>query len=326
MSDIGIIECAIFYDFNSDVYYVNNELSIGNNLMLNTINYLKIKSILTDNSTADTFANYTDNARRKIITISGTKGTMLIGFPTITPLFDNGLNLKKIFERLVNSVNAKGYIAIFKNEVFDYLKPIQEEARFETLVNNLTLILDNTDRDFEVYMSNFSFDALKDKLTEERVKYFDATKDILAKAYVQITSIPIAISAAVFATYKVDDKFTLLLIFLAYGVYTFYVFKILLFLKGEIEIVENDFIVESTGIIQQSKLHNDIIQKETRNIKERIHSVKGIIKTFMRMFLLLSILFMLFVAYQYFSSTIKFAIGNIVLLRFSFYLVSQFIW
>jgi len=242
--DFGIINEYLFYQHTNNIFYKNGLRDNENNIIVETIAYLNIKQLLTDTIIPNAFANYIDNARRRIIIISAVKGTMLIGFPSIAPVITNGSKLNELFEKLNLSLKAKGFTSFFKSEVYEQLKNINEENRFICLVENLLLILENAERNFEVYLSNFSFNELKDKLTLERVKYFNTSKEILSKVYVQITSIPIAISAAAFATYKVDNRFTLILIFLTFFVYAIFVLRLLFLLKNEINLLKLDFDID----------------------------------------------------------------------------------
>ncbi len=273
--------------------------SEANNIITDTIAYLKIKQLLSDASVENSFANYLDNARRRIIIISATKGTLLIGFPIITPKITSTDDLRLLYLKLSNSISAKGFMSFFKSEAYDQLKNVEEEGRFEFLIQNLALILENAERNYEVYLSNFSFDQLKDRLTLERIKYFNTTKEILAKIYTQITSIPIAISATAFATYKVDSRFTLALIFLTFLIYSIFVLKILFLLRSEIITLSDDFKIEQPRIIGFAKLDETTIKKEINSINRRIKDVLDIANVFIVMFILLTVLFQSFLLYQF---------------------------
>lgn len=298
-SDFGLIQEHLYYEMASARCYKDNVVTSYENVISQTIIYLRIKELLSDTNTIDCFANYVDNARRKMVIISSVKGTMVIGFPNITPKLNDVADLELVYQKLTNSITAKGFMALFRSEVYDNLKNENEEDRFIYLVKRLKLILENSERNFEVYLSNFSFDELKDKLTAERVKYFNSTREILGKVYTQITSVPIAISAAAFSTYKVDNRITLVLIFAGFGIYAVFVNKLLLALKNETSIVESDFNSEKEKIVANSKLEKPQIEVEMNNIKVRIDDVKTTIKYFTRVFVSLCVLFLLFIVYQW---------------------------
>jgi len=313
--DIGIIEHELFYDSKNQVFLQNRQITDQNNLILNTYYYLKIKALLSNNLNVNSFANYTDHAKQKIVIISSIKGTMFIGFDTISPEIDPEISLQLFYEKLSNSINAKGYLSFLKSEVYDFLKNVEEKNRFTFLIKNLKTVLDNTDNNFEVYLSNFSFDELRDTLTNERIKYYNISREILSKIYGQITSVPIAISAITFATYKVEDKLTLILIFISFGVYAFFIFRLVNVLNGEIELLEKDFSIETPKIKADCKLDSAEIDKEIQTITDRITEVKSIIKTFKIVFVVLAILFLLFIVYQFSHPAI---LGDILFLKIVF--------
>ncbi|MBS3915810.1 MAG: hypothetical protein KG003_15045 [Bacteroidetes bacterium] len=321
--DFGILKfenSGIYFNSTSQIFFDNIDNEYPNNEVINNLYYLNIREILCNTQRADfSFANYFDGAHRIVVFISATLGTMSIGYPAINPGIDAHIDLKKLCNRLEISLTAKGYVGLFKAEVFNQLKSIKEEDRFLYLVQNLNLILDNSDHNFDVFLSNFSFDKLRDSLRLEKAKYFNLTKDILSKIYSQITAIPIAISASVFATYKVDNSLVLFIILLAFIIYGFFVVRLLGVLSIEVGSLENDFNTDKTKIESESKLDMQTIKQEIDLIASRFVMMRGIIKYFRFAFYVLTILFIIFILMQIFISPGILENINDLTLKINFY-------
>jgi hypothetical protein len=293
-------------DFNEDLAILNynesfllfsstNNKSFNNNGELdrdffieNTYYYIKTLEFI---SNINQFAEYTSNAYREIIIISPQKGKLIISYPNIKeklPPFNRiKPNCEKLFDRINNT---KGYPSFFKNELFDLLKNEERISRYPKFLLRLDVLLESADRSFEIYLNNFSFDDLKDKLKKDQETYFSKLRDILSKVFSQILAIPISISATVFASYKTDDFYIKVLIISAFTIYTIFSMYLLNMLNKDVREIENDFNEEEPIIIKKSKLPLVTIEKETNKVKRRIKEIHCTIKIFRYIVFILLIL------------------------------------
>lgn len=294
---------GIFYDSTTQNFYLNDQVTHTSNSIRNNIFYRKLKTFISnpDNGLTD----YFDAVKNRLVIVTGTKGVMNIGYPTISPEFNNQYDLERLYQKTLKNFETKGYTNIFKFEVYDNVKSVKEEERLPHLIKNLDIVFENSDRNFEIYMSEFSFDKLKDSLKQEKLKYYNLTRDVLSKIYAQIASVPIAISASALATYKVTDKQLLLFILIVFVSYAFFIWRLSRTLKHEIKSVKVDFLLEKEDIIKYSKLEAKAIKIELDIIIRRISSVSKTITTFQVVFITLTLIFIIYLLCQLNANTIN---------------------
>lgn len=305
-SDFAIIGEKVFFDASRSVFVKEGKDLLIDQVYGNNLYYLKIKSLFIDgieninnaNQSVKPIVNYHDETEGTMIMISATKGTMKIGYSQQNPAFDEGHHLKNCYETLVHSLAAKGFPELFKSEIYDSLKDQIEEARMQILIEKLPIIIENAERNFEVYINNFSFDELKDSLREEKIKYYNLTKDVLSKIYTQITGLTIVATATAFASSKTSGMTIGFFVLTAYVIYASFVGWLVYTLYKEVKNITSDFENECADIAAKSTLTAELIKTELKLIKDRLRGVKNLISAYAFCLIALSILFCSFIIVQ----------------------------
>lgn len=232
----------------------------------NILAYYRLYNFLKDKE----FGDYHNDADNQIVIYSSAKGIYKITYPTI-PVIDQTeditakvdefiryatpLEIKPFLKAAIFTITNTGIIPI--NAIADKALEITLEAR----------------RDYDLVLKKFDFETFKNSLYKEKEKYFTNIREIIGKIFSQAVGIPISISAAVFATYKVsDDTLMLFLVLLSFLVYVFFYVKIQLIYKKDIKEIEADFNTDFEIIISSSGLPPDIVEKEKKKIKAKISS------------------------------------------------------
>jgi hypothetical protein len=169
------------------------------------------------------------------------------------------------------------------------------------VVLSLETITREADNNLQLYLRNFSFEHLKNSLQKEKDNYFSSLRDILGKNLSQIVAIPVSFAASVFATYKVNDIFILVIIlvaFLLYSIFTRYLQS--LYLK-DVKEIEDSFNRDFTIIAQKSGLAATDINVEKLKIERRISDIKNVIARFRYLLVGLTTIFIIFIGYQAFK-------------------------
>lgn len=209
--------------------------------------------------------------------------------------------LKKRFEKIDFSeriTDNSEYIKLFIETISTAgIGNYDLNDRFFEIVKGLKIIISLTERDYDNYINNFSFEKLKSKFKEERNKYFENLEkniDLISK---QVVSFPLTFAATAFASYQVKDKsLVLILILVGYSLYTFIAIKILNITSYNVECLEND-ITKEEEIIKNSysKNHNDFeedfekIRKKTNKIKDLVFYLRRILFSMLFLFFVYSI-------------------------------------
>ena len=155
---------------------------------------------------------------------------------------------------------------------------------------NLKTILTATDQDYELVLKKFSFKEFRSELLKQKEEYFASIRDLISKIFTQSISLPISISISAFATYEVSNPFILMLILIAFLVYSslyvFYQWSLLKDLK-EIEIdFESDFKI----IEEKSGFSSELVEGEKGKVKNRISTAFATI--YFMIFVIVSLTFL----------------------------------
>lgn len=279
-----------FLLFNASTHRVSNHIELlpSSNLIENTIYYLKLLALFSD----PTFCNYTDTTVQKIILTSGKKGTLVIGYPLPHPAFLSTYCLRKTYEKIQSRWQIKGYAQFLKTEIIDWAtRTTVERERFPDLVKNLPHLIELTDCDFEVYISDFSFEKFKENFRAEKERYFNSIREIVSKFSTQVTSVPISISASTFASYRVDSTYTLLFILAGFTTYAGYVTYLLRSIKKDLQELFLDFTHDQEKINERKLGADKEVHYHIKKISNRFRRTKKMIQWFSWIIHVLSLLF-----------------------------------
>ncbi len=261
--DIGILN----YDEDEFLFFDNKELKsfnsagiFGNHLIPNTYSYLKIKKIIS----SDPIADYFSEANREIIIISPTKGRLAIGYPMIADNLDINEDIENYSKLLLNKLESKEFSKFFKNELYDFLSSAEKEQRLKFLALKLKTIIEAANRNYEIYLSNFSFDQIRNEYDSRKQKYFDEVRSIVNKLSGYSIGLPISISAASFAAFKTIDSIpTYILIISSFIVFSIYFIFMIRHNKDDLETLRTDFEFDFSTLFQKEFFKKIESEKES---------------------------------------------------------------
>jgi hypothetical protein len=118
--------------------------------------------------------------------------------------------------------SSSQYKPYFINALFT-LRPNELSITIEDLLANARTLTDNTRRNFELAQKQFDFTKFKDALLAEKDKYFNSIREVAGKIFSQVIGIPISLTGAIYASYKLSgDPTAIVVIIIAFVVYTFF--------------------------------------------------------------------------------------------------------
>jgi hypothetical protein len=269
-NDFGILNYKdsdyLFYEGEGKKTYDVNGV-VENYFISNTFAYLRIKKIISSEKIAD----YVSEAHREIIIISVTKGKLIIGYPITNDNLDIAEDIAFFEKELLDKLNAKEYSKFLKNELFDFLYSVEKDERLKYLVLNLSTILEAANRNYEIYLSNFSFDQIKSEYDYRKQKYFDELRSIVNKLSGYSIGLPISISAASFAAFRTIDSLpTYVLIILAFFIYSIYFIFMIRHNKDDIETLKSDFEFDFESLFKKDFFKRNEKEKKSFLILQKL--------------------------------------------------------
>lgn len=290
----------------------NEQFSKEKSIIFNNYSYQKILSFLKSNNTFSSLKSVSN----EFIIVSKENSIMHIGYKNIEPRLE-GLDdiypqyklLIKRFEKIDlfdNSSENIEFIKLFIENIstagFGNNIEKKEDSFFE-IVKGLKILISLTERDYENYIKNFSFEKIKSKFKDERNKYFEGLEkniDLISK---QVVTFPLTFAATAFASYQVKDKpIILLLVFIAYLLYTFIAFKILGITSYNIKCLGSDIDKEETDIEKNFNKNSLDFKDDFDKIKNKTKKIKKLLLYLKIILILMLSLFLGYVIYQIVNS------------------------
>jgi hypothetical protein len=282
----------------------NQIFSQKNAIFYNAITYKKLISFISTN--AD-FTSIHDSAMLQLIILSKDNGVFNIGYNSIDSKIHHLSDLNKPLLELQEAFTKLDFIPFFKEAVIQGVHREEIKNRFFAIAQSLQVILELATKDYEIYLRQFAFDKIKTKFKEERNKYFESIEKNIDAVSKQVTSFPLTFAASIFAGYQVKDKpAILILIFLAYFLYTFIAWKILDITALNTDNIKNDVNTEENKIQSGYKLIYEEFKADFEKIKNKLELLSKLI-CYLRIVLAgLLIAFVVFGIYQnYTAANIK---------------------
>lgn len=277
-------------------------------IFFNNFSYQNILGLLKSNSQFCSIKS-TEN---EIIIVSKENSIMHIGYKNfdtrlsdVEDLLPHFLLLKKRFEKIDFSdqiTDNTEFIKLFIETISTAgIGNYKKQDRFFEIVKGIKIIISLTERDYDNYISNFSFEKIKAKFKEERNKYFESLEkniDLISK---QVVSFPLTFAATAFASYQVKDRpLILILIFVGYFLYTLIAIRILGIASFNIDCLEDDITKEENSIKDNYRKTHSEFEEDFKKIGSKTKKIKDLI-TYLRVILFsMLILFFLYSIYQIF--------------------------
>jgi len=295
--DIGIVsydeDGFLFYDKFQKELMNNNGIVNGNYLIENTYYTLKF----LDDFKSSEIASYHNTTHDEFILTSPENGTFLLGHAKKPSLFECKTALKNNYNAYKKRNHSKEFQFIFKDQIINALERKEKEERFSELLLNIKSILESTERNHEIYLNNSFFDKLKENFRKERDDYFSEIRDIINHLLNKIATLPISISTAVYAIYKVkSEPIYLSIVVIAFLIYAGFTCYLVGLIKHDTLELGHNLSEDVEAIIEKYPSSINEIKGESSKVKKKIKRLITTIKIFQYLlFLFFIIVFSIFI-------------------------------
>lgn len=262
-------------------------------------NFLYYHKILRFLERQDHFISVHSRPDLQFVIFTSEKGPFYIGYNLHEPKVKNLEDLSLVYRTLEQEFQKIDFVQFFKGATINTIHEYPINERFFYLVQSLRVILNVALRDHFIYIRNFDFDKIKTKFKEERNKYFESLEKNIDSISKQVTSFPLTFAASIFAGYQVKDKPAILvLVFLAYLLYTIIAWKILGITSFNTESTKSDVEHEEKKIKSSYEVLYHEFEPEFKKIYDKINRLEGLITILRTVLVGLLISFVVFAVYQ----------------------------
>lgn len=291
----------IILDFETKILFkeIDEEFTIEKADMFNYVQHRELQEFLISKNE---FTPYHDNLSKQFVIIGKEKGAFHIGYNLLEKRKISDEDIKPFIEELKTEFVKKEFIQFFKDVIINSIHSTDIKDRFFELTKSLKLLLNLTAKDYESYVLDFAIDKIKSKFKEERNKYFESLEKSIDTVSKQIVSFPLTFGATAFASYQVKDKpWILILIVIAYLLYTFIAFKVLSITDYNILCLKSDVKKEEDDIKNgYEKVYADF-KEDFIKIWTKIRKLEGLVLILKWILSVLFIIFLLFALVQIFN-------------------------
>lgn len=263
----------------------------------------KISDVIIYNKLLKTFStdlvsDHHNIGDKEFVFYSSTKGVIKISYTETTPKREKHIDYVTIGS-LIETMLAPNHKIYFINGLFK-ISNEKPSIDINTIIDNADLLTAIIKRDFEITLKQFDFEKFKDNLLKEKDKYFNSVREIVNKVFGQLIGIPISISATVFATYKVENEpTTLLLISMGFIFYIVLYVKIQLTYRNDLSEIQVDFERDFEGIKLKSGLEASVIEIERIKVIKKITRTKSLIDLMLVGIIILGSSFIIYLLNQF---------------------------
>lgn len=268
------------------------QFSAANALIHNYVHYRDILSVMQTNSY---FVSLHAASAQQMVILSNKYGSYNIGYKTIESRVESLPDLKLVYDDLVKNFAKVEYVNFFKDVVIDGTHNKGTPEVFWEIVTGLNAFLVSANRDYQIYVQTFAFDKIKSKFKEEKVKYFESLEKNIESLNKQVAAFPLTFAASAFAGFQVkDNAWILIIITIAYSLYTWVAWEILAITRLNIDTTKSDVAKEANKLEKSYKIVFDEFKDDFKNIQEKIKKIEilhGRLKTVLIGLLVLFVIF-----------------------------------
>jgi hypothetical protein len=159
------------------------------------------------------------------------------------------LDLAEIDGRINDSArpNNSEWLAIFRHNIVNLISAQEEDGKtFTEIFLNIAFIIQNTSRDYEIYLSGFSFDKISKELKEDRQKYFNDLYQAQDKIKSQVIAVPLAVGTSIYAFFQLNITFgTFIFLLVAIAIYIAFIWWYLILYERDLTKLRSDIKTDS---------------------------------------------------------------------------------
>lgn len=171
--------------------------------------------------------------------------------------------------------NYADWIGIFKhNVVLLLLAQTDQNRTFTELFLNMPFVLANTVRDYEIFVSGFSFERVKSQLKEDKEVYFQTLNQAQEKVKAQVIAVPLSIGTTVYAFFQMDEDIrTFYFVLGMVGIYILFICWYLVLYDQDLRKLKRDIKRDSDEFNNRFPKVYDIFREDFKYIQKKVRSV-----------------------------------------------------
>ncbi|WED29904.1 hypothetical protein L3V77_21085 [Vibrio sp. DW001] len=184
-------------------------------------------------------------------------------------------------------------VSIFKTALYDFLKSVQKEKRFEYLLTHFGEFSSQVTENYELYVSEFSFDDVRLEYQEKKRDYMLKINETFSSIQTKALGIPVSIAfvALRLSTAKPGSfaEPTNMLLFVAAFIYGLMMWLLIQNQKHSLKSIEIEYKGQISRLRKEYPDHHEKIKNEFEDLDKRCSTQKAQLNLFL--FLIVGLIF-----------------------------------
>lgn len=288
-----------YFDYsNSSVLIIEDELVYIENISLptffeNLIFSKKIQDLMIEKEVI----SYHDSANKKDVFLSEYIGKVEVGYKNkLVEFFNSEYNLSSLYDKLINKFNESEYLSFFRDNFIKIAKDIDNiDDRFYKTLIKIQNIIDNSNREFELYKNKFSFEQFHSDLKKEKEKYIKNIQENLSEFLSKVNALPVQFGVYILLVFRFQDEIVPLIatviLIISWSAFSFFSLSTM---RKTINFLERKFNDVFDKISNESGIDKEVLAQDREEVSNKISDIKSMICWYKSIVVIFSFIFIAF--------------------------------
>ncbi len=212
------------------------------------------------------------------------RGRLLLPFVTCEKWKEQEINglgiLLSLFDESSHSEQKK---SIFKEALYSFLMNVSEGSRFIYLVDNFGEFAKRVNENFQLFVSEFSFDAVRLEYEEKKREYLVKLNNVLSSVQSKMLGIPVSLAVTALnlgGMNKIQISASTLLLKVAIVIYGFFIFIMLANTNSTLNSIKTEYKGLMNRLEYAYPNESESIEEAKKELNSRLIFQKGILVFF----------------------------------------------
>lgn len=303
-------DAIIYFDYSkSTTLIIEDELVYIENSSLpiffeNLIFSKKIQDLMIEKK----IISYHDDANKKYIFLSEHIGKVEVGYKNqLIEFFNSEYILSSLYLNLKKKFNESEYLSFFRDNFIKVAKDIDNiDDRFYKTLIKIQNIVDNSNREFELYKNKFSFKQFHSDLKKEKEKYIKNIQENLSEFLSKVNALPVQFGVYILLVFRFQDEIvpliaTIILI-ISWSAFSFFSLSIM---RKTINFLDRKFNTVFDKISKESGIDEEALTHDREEVSNKISDIKSMICWYKSIVVIFSLIFIVFSGSNIYQETTK---------------------
>jgi len=264
----------------------------------------KVQTLLIEVSVV----SYHDSLNKIYVFLSEAHGKMEIGYAGQQLEFCNGdYDIEALYTKVSKKLGEAEYRSFFRdNFIKEAAKFEKTDDKFYLALKKLSVIFDNSSREFELYKNQFSFEKFSSDLHDEKEKYVKRIQDELSEFLSKVNTLPIQFGVYILLVFRFKDEPVPLLgsmvLIIAWSAFS--VVSIRTMEKGFGSLKKH--LKETFELIaSESGIDTEVLKEDETEVDKRVSGIETIMTWYKGVVIIFSLVFVVFCSWSVFKHIIN---------------------